>query len=194
MQRLLQWTGIVLAGVLVLAGATACGATNATSSSSSKPAANAAGQAKTVKATVKATAKPTTAKAPAGPLAAGQPARIGDIEVTYTGARILTPSQFEQPTAGDQYVVAAFSVQNMTAKPYNLSTLLQVTLWDKDGHKFTPTILGQTLNGDIDGTIPPSQKVAGEVPFEVPLSGAPYRVQFSQPFGSTTAQWAVTLP
>lgn len=185
--------GLVLA---VIAGAcllTACSANNnnapaqQSSNTNSKPVSTAAATkaAPATKAPA-ATKAPTATKAASGPLQAGQSAKIGDIMVTYTGARIIPPSDVDTPKPGNEYIATAFTVQNTTSKPYNLSTLLQVSILDKDSHKYDETITTQG-NGSIDGTIPPNDKVAGEVIFEVPTAGAPYRVRFSQPFGSTTA-------
>ena len=171
---------------LVLTGCTANNANNtntgASSATRSKPSAtNAAAAAKAAMAT----------KAPAAPLAAGQSAKIGDIEVTLTGSHIIPPTDVDQPKPGNQYVDTSWKVVNTTAKPYDRSTLLQVSLLDKDSHKYTESLVSQGTTGSIDGTLPANGTVAGDVVFEAPIAEAPYRARFAQPFGSTTDDWAI---
>ena len=169
-----------LAGLAILAG---CANNNTNNSgntaSSSKPAAAAA------------TAIPKAAK---GPLAFGQSAKIGDLQVTANGARIIPPGQFDAPKDGNQWVAVDFTAQNTASKPYNLSTLLQLSMFDKDSRKYGVTITTEQTNGSLDGTIPANGQVRGEVVFEVPVAGAPYTVQFTQPLGTENGVWAVTLP
>ncbi len=162
------------------------GSSNTTNNSSSSSGAGASGSA-----------APAASKAAApgkSPLQAGQSVKLGDVLVTFNGGRILQPTDFDKPKDGDQYVVTDFTVENTTDKPYNLSTLLSLSMLDKDSRKYDETIVGQKLNGSIEGTIPPKDKVTGEVVFEVPVAGAPYAVRYTQPLGGDSGTWAVTLP
>jgi type II secretory pathway pseudopilin PulG len=122
-------------------------------------------------------------------LTVGQPANVGDAEVTLQGVRRLS-HDFLPPDPGFQYVALDFTVVNTGDDEYNLSTLLQFEILDSDSRKYDVTIHPDT-QGTLDGTIPTGGTVRGEVVFEVPVDKAPYAARFIQAFGSEMAEWTV---
>lgn len=124
-----------------------------------------------------------------GPLAIGQSAKVGDAEVTLNGVRILT-NQFLPADPGHQHVAADFTVVNTGDDEYNMSSLLQFEALDADARKYTVTF-HTDAQGSLDGTIPAGGTQRGEVVFELPVDKVPYKVRFTQAFGSQMAEWSV---
>lgn len=136
------------------------------------------------------TAVPTKAPAkPAGPLPIGQMAKVGDVEVTVPGARWDGPAASD----GTRTLLVEASVHYVGADKYNLSSILQTSLFGSDNRKADITIsLG--AKGSLDGTLTPDQTQVGEVAFKVNPDAGPFRFRFAKAFATDLAEWTIPAP
>jgi outer membrane murein-binding lipoprotein Lpp len=132
---------------------------------------------------------PTAAR---GTLQPGQPTQVGDVRVTLNSSRIVVSSnQFEKPKAGNQFVAVDLTIENTTNKAYDISSFSSASMLDKDSRKYDQASISSQLNGKLEGSIPPGEKLVGELAFEVPIASAPYVFRFTQPSGGQFGSWVV---
>ena len=77
---------------------------------------------------------------------------------------------------GKYYVIADFSILNLSSAPY-LASLSNFTLTDSRSYSYQPTHLGIT-NGDISGDIALGKMKRGEIAFAVPAYDRYFELQF----------------
>jgi hypothetical protein len=124
-----------------------------------------------------------------------QQLKIGDtvnfdgLKITLNSVRIQEPGQFQKPQKG-QFVVVNVTAENTTKKEQTISSLLNVELYDKEGYKYSGTILTEGIQGQFDGKVVAGGVLRGEIPFDVPASDT-YELHFSNPFQTGKAVWVI---
>lgn len=121
-------------------------------------------------------------------LAIGDTAKVGDAEVTVHGFRFDSGGEFLAPDPGNIWIVVDATVVNTGDDEYNLSSILNTAVRDADGRLYDIAI-GPELQGQLDGTIPPGDKLRGEMAYEVPEGALGLQFVFMQVFGSQQARW-----
>lgn len=122
-------------------------------------------------------------------LKVGESATIDGVKVTLNSVRIEKGGEFDTPQKG-QFLVVNLTAENTTKEEQNVSSMANVELLDKDGYKYTTTILTEGTQGQFDGAIPASGKLRGEIPFDVPTSDS-FELHYSIPFKSGKAIWKI---
>jgi hypothetical protein len=129
-------------------------------------------------------AAPEQPAAPAGPLAIGETAQVGDALVTLEGVRQVDES-------GQVITLAEFRVVNTGDDVYNLSSFLNFEAYGADERKANPTFSMDAL-GSLDVQLQPGQELLGEIAFQLPADAMPYTFRFIRASGTDMAEWTVS--
>ena len=132
--------------------------------------------------------------ATAQPLAAGQTARVGDLALTYTGAKVRTfaPSEIMRPPAGQQWIDVDLIVRNRGTSAATIYVPQMFTLIDAQGRRYPAPAITINPNPGIDGPLPAGETIRGTVVFGTPVGSGPYRLRYTRPGTAQTATWAVS--
>jgi hypothetical protein len=112
------------------------------------------------------------------------------MNVTFVSSRSADTGLLP-PSEGNEYLILSFQLENTTADPVVVSTLLQFELQDGTGAEF-PVALFAEVSTSLDAEVPAGETLEGEVAFEVPAGGGTYTVAYSDFFSDTPLQWAVS--
>lgn len=136
------------------------------------------------------------ASAAAKPLAAGQPARVGDLVITYTGAHLIPDNASVRAEVGKQWLLVAVTVQNRGRSGVQIVPLVMFAVVDRQGGRWLQAFVSPAVSEDrpIDGVLPAGESVSGTITIEAPIAAAPYRLRYTRPGTTQTATWAITLP
>ena len=89
--------------------------------------------------------------------------RITLNEVRHEATGLIAPDD------GHEYVIVNVTFENKSNEEQNVSTLLQMSLRDDTGQRYT-IAFGSNAESTPDGSIAPGDKLRGDVPFEVPTT------------------------
>jgi len=101
---------------------------------------------------------------------------VGDViamgTTTLTVNEVVYPAgdQFNQPNAGNKFLVVDLTIENKSATAISVSTYLQTSLKDSAGQKYDVDLMASVASGGSspDGEIAPGEKLRGQVGFQVP--------------------------
>lgn len=101
---------------------------------------------------------------------------VGDViamgTTNLTVNEVLYPvgDDFNKPNAGFKFLVVDITIENKGATAISVSTLLQMSLKDPSGQKYDVDIMASVASGGSspDGEIAPSEKLRGQVGFQIP--------------------------
>lgn len=112
--------------------------------------------------------------------------------VTVNSVKASQGGEFDQPKAGNQYMIVDVTVQNVSSKEQDFSSLLSFTLKDSTGQKYDQTFIsGATAP---DGKIEANDKARGQLAYEVPTSQHGYTLGFQADFlSSGQTIWDLSL-
>lgn len=102
----------------------------------------------------------------------GDVVKIGDINLTISGVSTPAGESFAQPSQGNKFLVVYMTLENRAAKAQSISTLLQMSVKDSTGQKYSVSLTALAASGGSspDGELAAGEKVRGQVGFEVPES------------------------
>src|SRR6266702_4392767 len=122
----------------------------------------------------------------------GKPVVVNaDWTVTLNSVKKSTGSEFDQPKAGNIYLVVNVTMQNTSGATQNASSIGQWSLKDSSGQTDTQDI---TYGNGPDGTVAANGKIRGNIAYEVPKSVHSFILQFVPDIGSTDlAEWTVHI-
>ena len=134
---------------------------------------------------------PAPTQAPAGN-AIGKPVVVNvDWTVTLNSVKKSTGSEFDQPKAGNIFLVVNVTMQNTSGATQNASSIGQWSIRDASGQTYTQDI---TYGSGPDGTVAANGKIRGNIAYEVPKSVHSFTLQFVADIGSTDlAEWTVHI-
>jgi hypothetical protein len=123
----------------------------------------------------------------------GEQVQVGSWAVTLNSAKLHGGTEFDTPEAGHTYLVVNATFKNGSSQPQTMSTVVQVTMKDSAGQRYTETFVG-FAEASPDGTVEPGGQTRGEIVYEVPTSVHQFTFTF-QPdmFDSTLAMWDVNV-
>jgi hypothetical protein len=114
-------------------------------------------------------------------LTIGSTGETAGLKVTLNSVRHET-SGIVPPKAGMEYLVLDLTFENVSNEPKNVSSLLNFSVKDDTGQKYTVTIGAETKSSP-DGKIAPGDKLRGESAFEVPKDAKGLVFIFDPVFG-----------
>ena len=111
----------------------------------------------------------------------GDQVKVGDTYIVTINSFKTNPGdEFSKPKTGNQFVVVDATFKNVSSQEQELSTLLQCTLKDTTGQKYTETItLGVT---PPDGKLAAGDLVKGQIAYETPLAQHDFTFAFEEDF------------
>lgn len=123
-------------------------------------------------------------------LTIGDRVKFNDLYVTVKSVRKYAgnPDKWEEPDR-DYFLVFDVEVDNKGEKAYNLSSLLQFSVYDADGYSQDRGIF-VTTRGSLDGEVGAGRKMAGEIAFDVDDSEY-FEFVFEQFLSTGQAIWKV---
>jgi hypothetical protein len=123
-------------------------------------------------------------------LTIGDTVKFNDLHVTVNSVRRYAgnPDKWEEPNR-DYFLIYDVLVENNGKKAYNLSSLMQFSVYDADGYSQDMGIFVST-RGSLDGEVGAGRKMAGEIAFDVDDSTY-FEFVFEQVLSSGQAIWKV---
>jgi hypothetical protein len=121
----------------------------------------------------------TPTSAPAQHFKIGQTVKVGsDWQVVVDSAKTSTGSEFNKPQkAGDVYLIITVSMKNISSQEQDASSLLQWSLQDSTGQKYTETI-DSDAGSSPDGKVEAGMPLKGDLVYEVPASQKSFTLAF----------------
>lgn len=108
----------------------------------------------------------------------GQQVKAGNTwVVTINSAKTHAATDMDQPKSGDNYLVIDASFKNISSSEQDLSTLLQMSLKDSTGQKYTETIT-TFAQQPPDGKVAAGDVTRGQIVFEVPSAQKSFTLAF----------------
>lgn len=101
----------------------------------------------------------------------GDIVEIGDFTLVVNSVESSTGSDFIKPAEGYEFVIVDVTLENKLDESVAVSSLLQMSVKDATGQKYGVNLLASTAGGGTtpDGELAASEKLRGQVGFEVPL-------------------------
>jgi hypothetical protein len=190
--------GIVLAILIVGGGAFALGHQGGTNPTTTPtPAANsntpatgntpAAGNTPTSSG-VTPTSQTTTSNAKVGQTVQAGP----NYAVTVNSVKTNTGDEFNQPKAGNIYIVIDVTVKNTSSSPQDVSSFINFELQDSTGQKYDEAFTDIGTAPDQTG-LPAGRLIRGQLVYEVPTSMHQFTLSFVDILGNgVLASWDIT--
>lgn len=115
------------------------------------------------------------------------------LKVTVNDVKDVQPTDVFQPAQGNKFVAVDVVIENTGKDTANISSLIEMTVKDGDGHKFPESITAQSAanpnGGTLDGALATGDKLAGVFGVEVPTSAAGLVFQFTPGLTGTPVTW-----
>jgi hypothetical protein len=113
--------------------------------------------------------------------------------VTINSAKTHAGTDIDQPKSGDTYLVVDATFKNISSTEQDLSTLLQLSLKDSTGQKYTETITSFAQQPP-DGKVAAGDVARGQVVFEVPTAQKSFTLAFeSDILSSGQIVWDISI-
>lgn len=124
----------------------------------------------------------------------GDHVTVGDLwMVTVNSVRTSSGGEFDQPQAGNTYLVLDVTFQNVSSEAQSLSTAMELTLKDEQGQGYNEAYVSFTKSSP-GGTVEPGGLTRGEIAYEVPASAHHFTLLFEPGlFGSEVTLWDITI-
>lgn len=108
----------------------------------------------------------------------GDQVKVGDTwVVTVNSAKLHGPTDIDQPSAGDTYLVLDITFKNVSSKEQTLSTVLQMSLKDATGQTYDDTIVSFAKSAP-EGKVEAGDLVRGQLAYEIPKAQKAFTFAF----------------
>lgn len=108
----------------------------------------------------------------------GSQVKVGDTwVVTVNSAKLHAATEFDQPKAGNTYLVFDITFKNVSTQEQSLSSLLQLKLQDATGQNYTETITSFAKTPP-DGKVEAGSLSRGEIVYEIPKAQKAFTLAF----------------
>ena len=97
----------------------------------------------------------------------GDTVTMGTSKFTVNSVRLSLGQDFMGPEAGNVFIVADCTLENIGEEPLNSSSLMMYSVQDSQGYKYDIG-LNTEAKGSLDGEVAPGRILRGEISFEVP--------------------------
>lgn len=128
----------------------------------------------------------------AKPFTVGQAVKVGNWVITIHAVTESTGDQFDVPTG--VYLILDMSFQNTDSQSHSISSLLQFTLTDSTGQKYTVALTGLSGITAPDGDVQAGKSVRGQTVYDVPKTEKSFEFTFEDVIsGNAPATWDLTV-
>ncbi len=137
----------------------------------------------------------TPTAAPAQHFKIGQTVKVGDTwQIVVDSAKTSTGSEFNKPQkSGDVFLIITVSMKNLSNQEQDASSLLQWTLQDSTGQKYTETI-DSDAGSSPDGKVEAGMPLKGALAYEVPANMKSFTLAFEADITSSGETiWDITV-
>ncbi|GER82472.1 MAG: DUF4352 domain-containing protein [Thermogemmatispora sp.] len=124
----------------------------------------------------------------------GQVVKVGNTwQVTVLGVKTSSGDEFNQPKAGDTFLLIDVSLKNLSSSEQSVSSVMNFTLRDSSGQQMDFTIVTSAPKTP-DGKVEAGGQIRGTLAYEVPLSEHHYTLAFvSDLLESGQTIWDITI-
>jgi len=112
-------------------------------------------------------------------------------EVTVTKISTYQGNDISTPTAGNTFIQIEVSMKNISKQQQIASSLLQYSLHDTAGQKYTENLL--TGATGPDGTVAAGSPLKGTITYEVPANTKAFVLDFTPTFTGQQISWDLSL-
>lgn len=135
----------------------------------------------------------TSSKATTQHFKIGDQVKAGDLFlITINSVKTSAGGNYDYPKAGNVFMVIDMTITNISSQQQTVSTALQMILKDATGQKYDDTFVSGY--NDPGGDLAPSDKVKGQMVYEVPKTQHTFTFIFEpDPFGSGQVFWDLTI-
>jgi hypothetical protein len=117
--------------------------------------------------------------APAQHFKVGETVKVGDVwQVVINSVKTDDGGQYSALKSGNVYLIADISLNNLSDKEQNTSSIMNWTLQGPDGQKYSQSI-DPNAGASLDGKVAAGSPLKGVIAFEVPASVHSYELHFS---------------
>ncbi|UCZ52638.1 DUF4352 domain-containing protein [Bacillus shivajii] len=120
-------------------------------------------------------------------LSIGDAVMFNGVQITLDDVRIDHGTDEWDAPNNDQYVIVHLTIENTLEESYNVSSMLQMSLFDEEHYSQDLAFMADT-KGSLDGELGPGRTMRGEVAFDADESNY-YEFIFEDPFTSGQAIW-----
>ena len=116
----------------------------------------------------------------------GETALVKDVAVTLVNVTESTGSEFNQPTAGNIFVLCEFEIANNSSKEINVSSAMSFEAYcdDYTCNFSLGALMEKGGKNQLDGTVAAGKKFNGIIGYEVPIGWQALEVRFTPDFWS----------
>jgi predicted small lipoprotein YifL len=109
----------------------------------------------------------------------GDTFKLGDLQYKVNGVRTSRgANEYMKPKDGNTFLLIEITIENQGNKDAAISSMLSFSLVDKDGRSQEYSIGAMTgAKGKLDGSIPPTRKMTGELGYEVSTNSQAFELQ-----------------
>ena len=111
----------------------------------------------------------------------GETVEMGDFLITVNGARWGKGDRYYSPSVGERWLIIDCTLENKGSKPYMISTLLMLNLYDENHYSLDQKVFVSDLKGDIGGELHPGRRKRGEVAYSTEAGQSEWMFTF-EPF------------
>jgi hypothetical protein len=100
----------------------------------------------------------------------GDDVSVGNLLVNVARAQFIPGKPHNQPASGNRSLMVDVSIENRGTNPITFSSMLQVSVKDQAGQKYSPNLLATAAGGGTppDGELSEGERMHGQIGFEVP--------------------------
>ena len=122
----------------------------------------------------------------------GATVKISNFKFCLNSARFSMDSDISSPKPNMVWLILDCTVTNLGNEAETVSTMLMLTLRDKEGYSQEQAIFAET-KGKLDATISPGQTIRGEIAFEVEQGQVYWEFIFkADVFGTNQAIYSIS--
>ncbi len=146
-----------------------------------------------------ATPTETATQSPSPTTAPQEHFKVGDVvtdmktwEITVLKVATSKGSEYDQPKAGNHFLVITVKLKNISQEEQHVSSDLQFTLRDTEGYQYTESYL-DSAKPSPGGKVEAGGLVSGDLVYDVPVSMHQFTLSFeSNIFQSGQAIWDIS--
>jgi hypothetical protein len=112
-------------------------------------------------------------------------------QVTVTKVSTYQGNTISTPTTGNTFIQIEVSMKNISKQQQIVSSLIQYSLHDTSGQKYTENLLTGTAGPD--GTVAAGDPLKGTITYEVPANTKSFVLDFTPNFSGQQISWDLSL-
>ncbi|EGT0001093.1 DUF4352 domain-containing protein [Clostridium perfringens] len=108
----------------------------------------------------------------------GDTVKTKDFNITVNKVTTSDGGEFIKPQDGNEFLKVDITVENISDKSQNVSSVMMFKVVDKDGRSYDQSFT-ENQNGQLDGEVGAGRKMSGEYIVEVPKGSTGLQLEFN---------------